>query len=202
MEPTSSKELFIDIKSIKVGQRIRRSMGDISALAASTEAEGLLQPVGLTEDHRLIFGERRLRAFKHLKRIKIPARIISISSILQGEFLENQLRQDFNLSERVALTIALAAEETSRQGQRTSSAIANEVTKPITRAVAKAGWGSDDNFYRAKKVVDQVDAGDAIAELRDAMDAGAVALYKAAELAALPNVRTAARRRGRLVKRR
>ena len=134
----------------------------------------------------LAFVERRLRAFKHLRRIKIPARIISISSILQGEFLENELRQGFSLSERVALTIALAAEETSRQGQRTSSAIAKEVAKPITRAVAKAGWGSDDNFYRAKKVVDRLDAGDAIAELRDAMDAGAVALYKAAELAALP----------------
>ena len=37
-------------------------MGDLKALAASIKAVGLLQPIGVTPDLRLVFGERRPRA--------------------------------------------------------------------------------------------------------------------------------------------
>ena len=52
----------LPLSSINVGARHRKDMGDVSALAASIEAVGLLQPIGVTSDLRLVFGDRRLRA--------------------------------------------------------------------------------------------------------------------------------------------
>jgi hypothetical protein len=53
------KELRID--SIRVGQRHRRDMGDLTALADSIRQEGLLQPVGVTDRLELVFGEPERR---------------------------------------------------------------------------------------------------------------------------------------------
>jgi ParB family chromosome partitioning protein len=41
-------------------------MGDLSALAASIAEVGLLQPIGVSADGELVFGERRLRACRDL----------------------------------------------------------------------------------------------------------------------------------------
>jgi ParB-like chromosome segregation protein Spo0J len=99
----------VPVEDIKIGQRHRVDWGDLESLAASIEAEGLLQPIGMTEDLRLVFGERRLRAYKRLGRGRIPARIVRVSSILAGEFAENTMRKDFTISERVAIKESLAA---------------------------------------------------------------------------------------------
>src|SRR6516225_7565316 len=44
--------------TIRVGERHRKDMGDLDALASSVAQEGLLQPIGVTEDNTLVFGER------------------------------------------------------------------------------------------------------------------------------------------------
>jgi ParB family transcriptional regulator, chromosome partitioning protein len=54
------------IDSIIVGQRFRRDFGDIEGLADSIKALGLLQPIVVTPDGRLLCGERRLRACRLL----------------------------------------------------------------------------------------------------------------------------------------
>ena len=54
----------IRISSIKIGSRHRKDLGDLHSLARSIRKEGLLQPVGITEDGELIFGERRLLAVR------------------------------------------------------------------------------------------------------------------------------------------
>ena len=46
------------ITSIKIGKRHRRAMGDIAALAASIEAIGLLHPVVITPEGKLIAGSK------------------------------------------------------------------------------------------------------------------------------------------------
>ena len=66
----------LPLSAINVSTRHRKDMGDLNALAASIKAVGLLHPIGVTPDLRLVFGERRLRAFELLKRTDIPARII------------------------------------------------------------------------------------------------------------------------------
>ncbi len=48
----------------------------------------------------------------------IAVRIVRVSSILAGEYAENEIRKDFTPSERVAIGKASEAEIRNRQGQR------------------------------------------------------------------------------------
>ncbi len=72
----------LKITHIKVGQRSRKDMGDLTTLAESIRQEGLLQPIGVTAKLELVFGERRLLAYRDiLKKKTILARIVDVSSI-------------------------------------------------------------------------------------------------------------------------
>ena len=48
--------------AVHVGERHRKDLGEMEVLAASIATEGLLQPIGITEENILVFGERRLLA--------------------------------------------------------------------------------------------------------------------------------------------
>ena len=50
------------INKIKVRNRYRKNLGDISSLAVSIEEVGLLHPIVVRPDGRLIAGKRRLAA--------------------------------------------------------------------------------------------------------------------------------------------
>ena len=53
-------ELDRTVDSLHVGRRHRADLGDIDALAASIERDGLLQPLTVSPDGVLICGARRL----------------------------------------------------------------------------------------------------------------------------------------------
>ena len=93
----------MNVSSIKTGRRHRADMGDIGALAKSIADIGLLHPVVVTPDGRLIAGERRLRAFKHLGREEIPVTVIDLNKIVLGEYAENIFRKAFTPSEMVEI---------------------------------------------------------------------------------------------------
>jgi N6-adenosine-specific RNA methylase IME4 len=102
---------MIPIDDVKAGSRRRIDMGDIRSLADSIAGVGLLHPIVVGEDRRLIVGERRLRAFKLLERDTIPA-VVSDSfedalAALRAESEENICRLDFTPSEAVAMATAL-----------------------------------------------------------------------------------------------
>jgi ParB-like chromosome segregation protein Spo0J len=79
-------------------------MGDLTTLADSIRQEGLLQPIGVTAGLELVFGERRLLAYRDiLKHKTILARVVDVTSILAGEYHENEVRKEFTPSERVAI---------------------------------------------------------------------------------------------------
>lgn len=101
---------------VRCGARVRKDFGDIAALAASIDEIGLLQPIGIDADYRLVFGERRLRAFQQLGRDTIPTRIVNIESLVRGEYAENEIRKDFTPSERVEIGRALEAQLAGRAG--------------------------------------------------------------------------------------
>jgi hypothetical protein len=114
----------LPLKRIHTGERHRRDMGDLSALAASIAELGLLHPIVVTPKGELVAGERRLRAFHLLGRPEIPVRVLDLDAVVKGEFAENAYRKDFTLSEAVAIKRAIeplekaAAKERQREGGR------------------------------------------------------------------------------------
>ena len=192
-----SQRAMIDAKlsTIRVKERARKDLGDIAGLAASIDSLGLLQPIGIDSNYRLVFGERRLRAFEHLGRETIPARIVHVSSLLLAEHAENEIRKDFTPSERVAIAKAIEDEIGNRRGQRTDLKSEDQgellAAEPVanlpeveagkrTRDIAaeKAGFDSTTTYRQAKTVVEHAEP-----ELVDAMDRGDVAISTAAKLA-------------------
>lgn len=58
--------LNIYLKDVIVQERVRKDLGDIDELCDSIKEVGLIQPIVLTRDHRLVAGERRFRALQRL----------------------------------------------------------------------------------------------------------------------------------------
>ena len=179
---------IIDVATnlIKTGGRFRKDFGDIPALAESIKELGLLQPIGIDSGYRMVFGERRLKAFQHLGRDTIPARFVNLDSLLKGEYAENEFRKDFTVSERVEIGKALEVELSKRNGVRHDSSAAKEnfpEVKGQTRDLAAkaAGFGNGKTYEQAKSVVDS-----GVPELVEAMDAGSVSVSAAASITSLP----------------
>jgi ParB-like chromosome segregation protein Spo0J len=177
--------------AIRIGERHRKDLGDLEALAASIATEGLLQPVGITEDNLLVFGERRLRAVQEiLKYGTIATRVVHVRSITAGEYAENEIRKDFTPSERVAIGKTLEAGIGGRQGSRTDLELGRncgEVPgRTVDVAAQKAGFGSAETYERAKSVVDR-----GAPELVQAMDAGGISIHAASVIATQPADRQA-----------
>lgn len=174
-----------EIDSIIVGQRFRKDFGDIQSLAEDIADIGLLQPIGITRNNVLVFGERRLRAFKLLGRSEIPVRVVDIASLLKGEYSENALRKDFTISERVEIGRALEADLRTRVGRPSEETkeIFPELPKGQTRDIAadKAGFGNGKTYEQAKNVIDE-----AAAPIVKAMDDGLISINLASKIAALP----------------
>jgi ParB-like nuclease domain len=86
---------YLEIASIRIGRRHRKHHGDLQVLADSIALIGLLQPIGITEDRELVFGERRLLARRDiLGWSEIPASTVNVRSIVEGEFHENEVRKE------------------------------------------------------------------------------------------------------------
>jgi integrase len=69
LDPGSAAQVdMMPIDSVNIGERHREHLGDIPGLAASIQEVGLLHPIVVTADHRLIAGRRRLEAYRTLGR--------------------------------------------------------------------------------------------------------------------------------------
>src|SRR5262245_58602823 len=115
-----SETIFnVPIAEIIIGTRFRKELGDITALSESITQNGLLQPIGISAENRLIFGYRRVEAYKTLALTHIPARRIDIVAITEGQWAENEMRVPFTDGERMAildmLSPKLKAEARARQ---------------------------------------------------------------------------------------
>jgi N6-adenosine-specific RNA methylase IME4/ParB-like chromosome segregation protein Spo0J len=108
----------IAISEIVIGKRHRLDQGDIAELAASIEKTGLLHPIVISPSKRLIAGERRTRAYQMLGRERIPATIIDLAMVAEGEYAENTARKDFTPSELVSIARALEPIERAKAKER------------------------------------------------------------------------------------
>ena len=173
------KIIEVNISDIKVGTRHRKDMGDVEGLAQSIEETGLLQPIGITPDNELVFGERRLRAYRDvMKRETIPARIVEVDSVLLGEFAENMMRKEYTVSERVAIVESLRSFRHGGNRRSTQDRKCDDETVTVDVAAKSAGLGGKDGYARAKKVIDG-----GVPELVEAMDSGRISVSAAAVLA-------------------
>src|SRR5262245_49723399 len=80
----------IPLARIVIGERYRRDMGDLQALAEDIQSVGLLQPIGVVatgppgtpeRKAKLVFGERRLRAVALLGWATIPAFVLDFDEL-------------------------------------------------------------------------------------------------------------------------
>jgi ParB-like chromosome segregation protein Spo0J len=113
---------IIPIDSIKIEGRHRKDMGDLDLLAWEIAQLGLLQPIVVKPDYTLIAGERRVLAFKLLGRTEIPAHVVALDDIVEGEFVENAFRKNFTPSEVVAIASKLKPDLDEKAKQRQKEA--------------------------------------------------------------------------------
>lgn len=73
------------LEAIVVGDRVRKDLGDLQRLADSIQRHGLLHPVVVTPDSRLIAGVRRLEAVRMLGWTEVPVTIINVADLLVAE---------------------------------------------------------------------------------------------------------------------
>ena len=185
MPDTKAYHKALSVKSIIVGDRHRKDMGDLQALADSIKQHGLLQPIGVDPVNNLVFGERRLRACVDLLGWQIiPASIVDLDAIVLGEYAENEMRKDFTPMERAAIGKAVEAELGKRQGERTDRNKTLRVPGPTVEgrnrdiAAQRSGFGSGRTYERAKKVLDQGSE-----ELQQAVDDGNIGIKEGAKIA-------------------
>jgi ParB-like chromosome segregation protein Spo0J len=99
------------LDEIELGKRFRKDLGDVTELAVSIAEVGLLHPIVITKDGRLIAGARRLEACRSLDWQDIPVHvaesIVGAAEELIAERDENTCRLDMKRSEQVALGIEL-----------------------------------------------------------------------------------------------
>nr|WP_300144030.1 ParB N-terminal domain-containing protein [Propionicimonas sp.] len=123
---TGRIELDRTVESIQVGRRHRRDLGDLDALAASIERDGLLQPITITPDGLLVCGVRRLAAIRQLGWRTVNVWVRSSISDRLGHLLaeqdDNQLHKTLSPLEAAGLyreIKELMAEDAARRDAAT-----------------------------------------------------------------------------------
>ncbi len=145
---SDSRSVAMKIAEINVGLRFRKDLGDLRTLAASIGDVGLLHPIVVTPEGRLIAGQRRLEACRFLGWADVPVTVVDLYQAARGEAHENFVRKDLLPSEIVALKRAIEPierrEARDRQGSRTD----------IGHSQALGGWQGDtrDNIARYLRV--------------------------------------------------
>ena len=165
------------IDQIQVGFRYRKDLGDLRPLADSIAEVGLLHPVVVTPEGRLIAGQRRLEACRLLEWADVPVTVVDLYQAARGEAHENFVRKDLLPSEIVALKRAVeplerkAARE--RQGTRAdlgTSATSEGQGDARDRIARYLGVGRT-TIERAEAVVDAAeDEPEEFGHLVDQMD--------------------------------
>lgn len=125
---------------ITIGDRARQHVGDITSLAASIRQVGLLQPIGVTAAHELVFGRRRLAALDELGVRDIPVVVLSSATdalgALRAELDENVERAAFTPTE--AATLRTRIKQITRAQRDAAAAAAREERRTADGSFAPA----------------------------------------------------------------
>lgn len=106
------KMKHLKLSDIVVEGRFREDLGNLDELIESIREKGIIQPISVSSDMRLLAGGRRFAACQALELPTIPALIRENVDELDSkevELFENIHRKDFSWQERVKLTAAIDA---------------------------------------------------------------------------------------------
>jgi N6-adenosine-specific RNA methylase IME4/ribosomal protein S14 len=181
MKSPTLKTKTMRIADIKVGKRHRKDHGDLESLANSISHFGLLHPVVVGSDGKLIAGERRLHAVKLLGWTDIPVNVVDLDAVVRGEFAENTDRKDFTLSEAVAIkrTLEPLEKAAAKKRQATSGGKGRIASGKLPTAIkGRAADKVAKRTGKARRTLDKAEAVVAAAEanpkkfgkLKDDMD--------------------------------
>lgn len=98
---------MVNLSNISLDDRYRKDLGDVEGLTESIKEKGVLQPITLNTDMKLLAGERRYTAAKAAGLTQIPALIREIDGDIDEreiELFENIHRKAFTWQEEAALT--------------------------------------------------------------------------------------------------
>lgn len=173
----------IEISKIKVEDRIRKTFNNIEELAVEIDELGLINPITITKDFKLLAGERRLRAHKHLGRTHIEVNIVDTDdeeTQLLIEIKENESRESFTFSERMDYARRLERIEREKAVQRMSEGgkgVQNFAHVKTREVVAEqVGFGSGEQYRKAKYV--EANATDEVIEKLDMGEMSVHAAWK------------------------
>ncbi len=141
------------ISAIKIGKRHRQDLGDLQSLADSIEAVGLLHPIVIDSQDRLIAGERRLEAVRLLRWKTVPVHVIDLENIAEGEFHENAARKDFTPSEVAGIARVLRPVIEARARQRQLDNLRKGRKVPVSENFANLGCAVPKNFIEFSRVL-------------------------------------------------
>jgi hypothetical protein len=148
----------IEIATIIVDGRIRRDFSHVPALAESIKENGLIQPVVLTHDRKLIAGESRIRACKSLGLSHIRAVFRGVLDEAQLHILEceeNNARKDLTWQERclsIDRTHRYKSTEAIMRGQKWGVRETGDLLKQGKTNIAYAVAISDELHANNKEV--------------------------------------------------
>lgn len=111
----------IRLDDLLVGERFRRDLGDLDGLAQSLSDVGLLQPIVVDGEGRLIAGARRVAAATQLGWADIECRVLDLRESLEAQIDEDCQRKPLTLSEKVSISYAL--EDLARERARGRQAV-------------------------------------------------------------------------------
>ena len=168
----------VDVDSIIVGDRARQSMVGIDSLAASIESIGLLHPIVVTPDHRLVAGGRRLAAVTALGWSTVPVTVAEdlteAAALLQAESDENTEREPLKPTEAAALAARIEAVLAPLAKKRQEGGGKLPQPQPKSRDLAAKAAGTSATSIRKVRLVQQVIESDSTPEPVRALAADAL----------------------------
>ena len=156
----------VNISDITIGKRIRstRSENELSSLMESIKNEGLLQPIIIDQNNKLIGGYRRLQCCEKLGYVTIKAQKIKTKNETHRKVLElseNMVREDFSFSDKMRFADDIEPEIKKRAEQRIKKkektdlskfGIHTDKGKTIDIMAEILDMGSGKTYDRARKV--------------------------------------------------
>ena len=158
--------MLVDIEKVKVGDRIRKDMGNLEELSEDIKKNGLINPPVVTPDYELIAGERRLQAMKNLGYKQVEVRVMTVENAehkLNLEINENENRKDFNKAERIEYARQLERIERVKAKEREKAGVAIDPRENFPQGrtrdlvAEKLGIGSGKQYEKEKYIADNAD---------------------------------------------